>query len=83
VLAVSVTTLARAATATEVSIALSARELEVLGELAAGAPNKVIARNLQMTENTVKFHLKGVFRKLQVRHRAEALQAARTRGLLR
>ena len=62
---------------------LSARELEVLVELASGAPNKVIARNLQMTENTVKFHLKNVFQKLQVRHRAEALQAARARGLLR
>jgi DNA-binding CsgD family transcriptional regulator len=35
-----------------------------------------------MTENTVKFHLKRIFQKLQVRHRAEALQAARRRGLL-
>jgi LuxR family maltose regulon positive regulatory protein len=61
---------------------LSARELEVLVELASGAPNKVIARNLQMTENTVKFHLKNVFQKLRVRHRAEALLAARARGLL-
>jgi LuxR family transcriptional regulator, maltose regulon positive regulatory protein len=78
----SVTTLGRAVTAHGDSGSLSARELEVLVELASGAPNKVIARNLQMTENTVKFHLKRVFQKLHVRHRAEALQAARTRGLL-
>ena len=83
VLANAVTTLARASQSQDAPGALSARELEVLVELASGAPNKVIARNLQMTENTVKFHLKNVFQKLQVRHRAEALQAARARGLLR
>ena len=83
VLATAVTTLARASQSLDAPNTLSARELEVLVELASGAPNKVIARNLQMTENTVKFHLKNVFQKLQVRHRAEALQAARSRGLLR
>ncbi len=83
ILATAVTTLARASEALDAPGTLSARELEVLVELASGAPNKVIARNLQMTENTVKFHLKNVFQKLQVRHRAEALQAARARGLLR
>ena len=83
VLATAVTTLVRASEALDAPGTLSARELEVLVELASGAPNKVIARNLQMTENTVKFHLKNVFQKLQVRHRAEALQAARARGLLR
>lgn len=83
VLANAVTTLVRASEAQDAPGALSARELEVLVELASGAPNKVIARNLQMTENTVKFHLKNVFHKLQVRHRSEALQAARARGLLR
>ena len=82
-LATAVTTLVRASEALDAPGTLSARELEVLVELASGAPNKVIARNLQMTENTVKFHLKNVFQKLQVRHRAEALQAARARGLLR
>ena len=83
VLANAVTTLVRASEAQDSPGVLSARELEVLVELASGAPNKVIARNLQMTENTVKFHLKNVFLKLQVRHRSEALQAARARGLLR
>jgi LuxR family maltose regulon positive regulatory protein len=63
--------------------ALSARELEVLAELAQGAPNKVIARTLQMTENTVKFHLKNIFQKLGVRHRAQAIRAAHDHGLVR
>lgn len=78
-----VTGLGRARTAQEPRASLSAREFEVLSELASGAPNKTIARQLQMTENTVKFHLKRIFQKLQVRHRSEALQAARRRGLLR
>jgi LuxR family transcriptional regulator, maltose regulon positive regulatory protein len=82
VVAAAVTELGRARNARKSRASFSARELEVLGELASGAPNKVIARQLQMTENTVKFHLKRVFQKLQVRHRAEALQVARRRGLL-
>ena len=82
VVAAAVTELGRVRSDRKSRATFSARELEVLGELASGAPNKVIARQLQMTENTVKFHLKRVFQKLQVRHRAEALQAARRRGLL-
>lgn len=74
--------LVRASGRDEAPDALSARELEVLVEMASGAPNKLIARNLHMTENTVKFHLKNVFQKLGVRHRVEALSAARARGLL-
>ena len=61
---------------------LSPREREVLIELSRGAPNKTIARALQMTENTVKFHLKNVFQKLGVQHRAAAIRAGRERGLL-
>ncbi|HWG72215.1 MAG TPA: LuxR C-terminal-related transcriptional regulator [Steroidobacteraceae bacterium] len=82
VVAAAVTELGRLRSYRKSRATFTARELEVLGELASGAPNKVIARQLQMTENTVKFHLKRVFQKLQVRHRAEALQAARRRGLL-
>jgi len=62
---------------------LSARELEVLTELVQDSSNKVIARALQMTENTVKFHLKNIFQKLGVRHRVQAVRAARERGLIR
>jgi LuxR family maltose regulon positive regulatory protein len=60
---------------------LSGRELEVLMELVQGSPNKVIARALQMTENTVKFHLKNIFQKLHVSHRAQAVRVAREQGL--
>ena len=62
---------------------LSARELEVLAELARASSNKVIARALQMTENTVKFHLKNIFQKLGVRHRAQAIIVAREQALIR
>jgi LuxR family maltose regulon positive regulatory protein len=61
---------------------LSGRELEVLAELARQSSNKVIARVLQMTENTVKFHLKNIFQKLDIRHRHEAVKVARERGLI-
>jgi LuxR family maltose regulon positive regulatory protein len=60
---------------------LSGRELEVLMELVQGSPNKVIARALQMRENTVKFHLKNIFQKLHVNHRTEAVRVAREQGL--
>jgi LuxR family maltose regulon positive regulatory protein len=62
---------------------LSARELEVVAELAQGSPNKIIARALHMTENTVKFHLKNIFQKLGVRYRAQAIKAARDKGVIR
>ena len=68
--------------ATSEAQVLSPREREVLIELSRGAPNKTIARALQMTENTVKFHLKNVFQKLGVQHRAAAIRAGRERGLL-
>lgn len=55
---------------------LSPREIEVLAALARGASNKAIARALQMTENTVKFHLKNVFQKLGVTSRAGAIEIA-------
>ncbi|PQA86008.1 LuxR C-terminal-related transcriptional regulator [Hyphococcus luteus] len=60
---------------------LSAREREVMSELSNGARNKEIARVLDMTENTVKFHLKNIFAKLGVENRAEAVAVARERSL--
>lgn len=59
---------------------LSAREREVVRELALGSTNKEIARALDMTEHTVKFHLKNVFTKLRVDRRAHVLSALRERG---
>jgi DNA-binding NarL/FixJ family response regulator len=62
--------------------ALSTREIEVLRELAQGSSNKLIARALQMTENTVKFHLKNIFHKLGIKHRAQATRVAQDNGLV-
>jgi two-component system, NarL family, nitrate/nitrite response regulator NarL len=51
---------------------LSRRERETLFELVEGHSNKVIARNLGMTEATVKVHLKSILRKIRVENRTQA-----------
>lgn len=61
---------------------LSARELDVLKLLVAGASNKVIAAQLNVSENTVKSHLSHIFDKLQVQSRAEAVAVALQRGIV-
>ena len=61
---------------------LSARERQVLGLLARGLSNKLIARELTLSENTIKTHLANVYAKLEVSRRTEALAAARKLGLL-
>jgi len=57
-------------------LGLTARQLDVLRLLALGKPNKVIARELGVTEGTVKVHLLAVFRALDVRNRTSAVLAA-------
>ena len=51
---------------------LSDRELETLRFLVVGAPNKVIARSLDISEATVKVHVKAILRKLDVQNRTQA-----------
>lgn len=51
---------------------LSSREIQVLNLLREGAPNKVIARELDLAEATVKVHVKTILRKIGVRNRAQA-----------
>ncbi len=63
--------------------AFSTREREVLAQLARGQSNKQIARQLHLSENTIKFHLKNLYRKLAAEDRASALATAGRRGLLR
>ncbi|MDR3512500.1 MAG: LuxR C-terminal-related transcriptional regulator [Caulobacteraceae bacterium] len=58
----------------------SRREHEVLLELTRGASNKLIARALDMTEHTVKFHLHNIFRKLGVESRGEAVAMLRSQA---
>jgi len=55
---------------------LSDRECDVLRELCRGRSNKVIARLLGLSDNTVKFHLKQIYRKLQVNSRTAAVFVA-------
>ncbi len=51
---------------------LTPRELEILCHLAEGQSNKVIARNLGISDGTVKLHVKAILRKLEVHSRVEA-----------
>ena len=51
---------------------LSSRELEIIACLANGDPNKFIARKLDITESTVKVHLKAILRKLDLCNRTQA-----------
>jgi two-component system, NarL family, nitrate/nitrite response regulator NarL len=53
-------------------IRLSPREKDMLSHLAAGHSNKLIARELGITEATVKVHLKSVLRKIRVENRTQA-----------
>jgi DNA-binding NarL/FixJ family response regulator len=62
--------------------ALSERELDVLQEVAAGSSTKEVAERLFLSEETVKTHLKQIFKKLEVRDRTEAVAEAFRRGLV-
>src|SRR5262245_14012698 len=61
---------------------LTARELQVLTLLANGLPNKQIAKNLAVSEETVKFHLASIFGKLGASNRTDAVRQALRRGLV-
>jgi DNA-binding NarL/FixJ family response regulator len=61
---------------------LSPRERELLELVASGLSNKAIARRLELSINTVKYHLASAFAKLDARTRAEAVSAAARRGEL-
>lgn len=62
---------------------LSPRELQVLRRLAAGNSNKEIGDLLQITEHTVKAHVKAILLKLGAAGRTEAIAIAMKRGLIR
>ncbi|HEX7652273.1 MAG TPA: response regulator transcription factor, partial [Verrucomicrobiae bacterium] len=61
---------------------LSAREVEVLRQLAAGKSNKEIGVVLHLAEGTVKNHLSNIFGKMGVLDRTQAALLAREHGLL-
>jgi len=60
---------------------LTPREREILCHLSEGQSNKVIARNLGISDGTVKLHVKSILRKLDVHSRVEAAVMAVERGL--
>ena len=64
---------------TEAHALLTPRELEVLAALTEGMTNKAIARHLNISLHTVKFHLESLFRKLGARTRTEAVAKASER----
>lgn len=60
---------------------LTPREMEILSHLAEGQSNKAIARDLGISDGTVKLHVKAILRKLDVRSRVEAAVIAVEQGL--
>lgn len=60
---------------------LTPRERDILEMIVDGAPNKVIARELNLQEVTVKAHLRNMFRKLDVANRTEAARIALLAGV--
>ena len=61
---------------------LSAREIEVLRHVAAGNSNKAIANNLNLSEHTIKGHIKNILSKLGASDRTHAVMIALKRGFL-
>lgn len=62
--------------------ALTAREIEVLKQIAVGCSNKVVADRLQISEDTVKGHVRNILSKLNASDRTHAVTIALRRGFL-
>ena len=61
---------------------LTPREVQVLELLAEGLPNKAIAARLQISDQTVKFHVSSISGKLGAKNRTDAVRRAVRRGLI-
>jgi NarL family two-component system response regulator YdfI len=66
----------------ELSDPLTARETEVLGMMAEGFANKVIAHRLGISEHTVKYHVTSIMSKLSAASRTEAVTLGIRQGLI-
>lgn len=64
------------------SLGLSPREVEMIEALASGGSNKLIARQLGISPNTVKTHVARVYEKLEVQNRVQAIEKARMLTLI-
>jgi ATP/maltotriose-dependent transcriptional regulator MalT len=63
-------------------LAITPRELEILGLIAGGLSNREIAARLFVSENTVKTHSSRVFDKLGAKRRTQAVQLGKELGLI-
>jgi DNA-binding NarL/FixJ family response regulator len=81
-LSFTATGLQRALKAKDRLPSLSSRELEVLNVLATGKSTKEIARQLYLSEPTIKTHLANIYRKLEVNNRISAVAVARNNSWL-
>ena len=61
---------------------LTTRELEIIAKLPTGLNGEELAKELFITESTLKTHLGSIYRKLQVRNRSGAVSEAKRRGLI-
>jgi DNA-binding NarL/FixJ family response regulator len=62
-------------------VGLTAREVEVMAAVARGLSNRAVGKELFLSDQTVKFHLHSIYRKLSVANRTEAAIAAQRLGL--
>lgn len=69
-------------TCQEPQVSLTKRELEILQLVSEGHTNATMAAMLWLTEQTIKFHLSNLYRKLDVANRTEAARWARNNGAL-
>jgi DNA-binding CsgD family transcriptional regulator len=63
-------------------LGLTPREIEILRLASEGHSNAQLAKHLWVTEQTIKFHLSNIYRKLDVANRTEASRWAHSHGLL-
>ena len=63
------------------ALGLTARQTDVLKLLVQGKPNKLICRDLRLSEGTVKVHVSAILKALRVRSRTEAIAALARRGI--
>lgn len=71
-----------AASSLELELNISEREMEILELLGQGLTSKHIARSLSIGQETVKWHIKNIFGKLEVNSRVSAVQKGRRIGLI-
>ena len=74
--------LIRAVNSKSFKASLTSRELEIIAKLPTGASGEELAKELFITESTLKTHLNSIYRKLQVRNRSGAVSEAKRRGLI-